>query len=48
MKIHVIRKMQIVLKFLEIRGTHNVMQSIKDYQAGIDVFISEFIDVQAH
>ena len=35
-------------KFLEIRGTHNVIQSMKDYQAGIDAFISEFIDVQPH
>lgn len=35
-------------KFLEIRGTHNVMQSMKDYQEGINSFISEFIDVQTH
>ena len=30
-------------EFLELRGTHNVMQSMKDYQTGIDAFISEFI-----
>jgi pimeloyl-ACP methyl ester carboxylesterase len=31
-------------QFLEIRGTHNVMQSMRDYQAGIDAFITQFIE----
>ncbi|GAG62213.1 unnamed protein product [marine sediment metagenome] len=27
----------------KIKGTHNEMQSMKDYQGGIDSFISKYI-----
>jgi len=35
-------------EFLEIKGTHNELQSIKDYQAGIDVFISKYVVDASH